>query len=71
MAGGQKSAAADIVTPTELKRLQEERDSAAAREAMEKMRRAEQEQQALHDAFMKDKIGAEAIQRATERSPRA
>ena len=63
MAGGQKSAAADIVTPTELKRLQEERDSAAAREAMEKMRRAEQEQQALHDAFMKDKIGPEAIQR--------
>ena len=63
MAGGQKSAAADIVTPADLKKLEEERESAAAREAMEKMRRAEQEQQALHDAFMKDKIGPEAIER--------
>ena len=63
MAGGQKSAAADIVTPADLKKLEEERESAAAREAMEKMRRVEQEQQALHDAFMKDKIGPEAIER--------
>ena len=63
MATVQKTAAAGIVTPGELKKLQEERDSAAAREAMEKMRRAKQEQQALHDAFMKDKIGPQAIER--------
>jgi hypothetical protein len=63
MATVQKTAAAGIVTPADLNKLEEERESAAAREAMEKMRRAEQEQQALHDAFMKDKIGREAIER--------
>lgn len=63
MGAGGKSVLAGIVTPTELKMLEEERESAAAREAMEKMRRAEQEQQALHDAFMKEKIGREAIER--------
>jgi hypothetical protein len=63
MATVQKTAAAGIVTPEELRKAQDERDSAAARDAMEKMRRAEQEQQALHDAFMKDKIGPQAIER--------
>jgi hypothetical protein len=63
MASGREPVTADIVTPAELKKLQEERDTAAAREAMEKIRRAEQEQQALHDAFMKDKIGPAAIER--------
>ena len=63
MATEQESTIARIVTPAELKKLQEERDVAATREAMEKMRRAKQEQQALHDAFMKDKIGPAAIER--------
>ena len=45
MANVQETAAAGIVTPAELKKLQEERDSAAALDAMEKMRRAKQEQQ--------------------------
>jgi hypothetical protein len=63
MATGQKSAAGGIVTPDELRKVQDQRDSAAAREAMEKMRRAEDEQQQLQDAFMKRKIGPEAIER--------
>ena len=62
MATGQKSAAGGIVTPDELRKVQDQRDSAAAREAMEKMRRAEDEQQQLQDAFMKRKIGPEAIE---------
>ena len=63
MATRQQSLVAGIVTPADLKKLEEERDTAAARDAMEKMRRAEQEQKALHDAFMKDKIGPQAIER--------
>jgi hypothetical protein len=63
MASVQKPKAGGIVTPEELKKVQDEKDSAAAREAMEKMRRVEQEQQGLHDAFMKRKIGPEAIDR--------
>jgi hypothetical protein len=62
MAVGQKSAGG-IVTPDELRKVQDERDTLAAREAMEKTRRAEEEQQQLHDAFLKRKIGPEAIDR--------
>jgi hypothetical protein len=63
MAIGQKSASSGIVTPDELRKVQDDRDTVAAREATEKMRRAEEEQQQLHDAFMKRKIGPEAIER--------
>ena len=63
MATGQKSATGGIVKPDELRKAQEQRDMAAAREAAEKMRRAEEEQQQLHEAFMKRKIGPEAIER--------
>ena len=63
MAAGQKSVSGGIVTPDELRKVQDERDTASARQAMEKMRRAEQEQQELHEAFMKRKIGPEAIDR--------
>jgi hypothetical protein len=63
MASVQKPQGGGIVTPEELRKAQDERDMAAAREAMEKMRRTEEEQQALHEAFMKRKIGPEAIER--------
>ena len=63
MASVQKPEGGGIVTPEELRKAQDERDMAAAREAMEKMRRTEEEQQALHEAFMKRKIGPEAIER--------
>ena len=58
-----KAATSGIVTPDELRKLQDERDTVAAREAMEKKRRAEKEQQDLHEAFMNRKIGPEAIER--------
>jgi hypothetical protein len=63
MASVQKPEGGGIVTPEELRKAQDERDMAAAREAMEKLRRTEEEQQALHEAFMKRKIGPEAIER--------
>jgi hypothetical protein len=63
MASVQKPQGGGIVTPEELRKAQDERDMAAAREAMEKLRRTEEEQQALHEAFMKRKIGPEAIER--------
>ena len=52
-----------IVSPDQLNKMEQERESAAAREALEKMRRAEQEQKDLHDAFMTREIGPEAIER--------
>ena len=52
-----------IITPTDLNKIEEERESAAAREALEKKRRIEQEQQELHDVFMRQEIGPEAIDR--------
>ena len=52
-----------IITPADLSKIEQERESAAAREALEKMRRAEQEQRALHEAFMRLEIGPEAIER--------
>jgi hypothetical protein len=63
MASLQKPQGGGIVTPEELRKAQDERDMAAAREAMEKLRRTEEEQQALHEAFMNRKIGPEAIER--------
>ena len=61
MASVQKPQGGGIVTPEELRKAQDERDMAAAREAMEKLRRTEEEQQALHEAFLNRKIGPEAI----------
>jgi hypothetical protein len=46
-----------IITPADLNKMEQEREAAAAREALEKKRRAEQEQRALHEAFMNTKIG--------------
>ena len=63
MASVQKPQGGGIVTPEELRKAQDERDMAAAREAMEKLRRTEEEQQALHEAFLNRKIGPEAIER--------
>ena len=48
---------AGIVSPAELNKLEQERESAAAREALEKKRRMEDDQRALHEAFMTREIG--------------
>ena len=52
-----------IITPADLNKMEEEREAAAAREALEKKRQAEQEQRALHEAFLTTEIGPEAIER--------
>jgi hypothetical protein len=54
---------AGIVTPAELNKIEQEHESAAAREALEKKRRLEDDQRALHEAFMTREIGPEAIER--------
>ncbi|MCI0429061.1 MAG: hypothetical protein L0210_00755 [Rhodospirillales bacterium] len=63
MSSAQNPTTGKIVTPTELNRLQEEQDTAAAREALEKKRRLEQEQRDLHEAFMHREIGPQALER--------
>jgi hypothetical protein len=55
--------ATPIVNPAELRKVQHERDAAEAREALELARRAEQEQQQLHEAFLQREIGPTAIER--------
>lgn len=57
-----KAKAGPVVAPDELNK-QDERDTAAAREALEKERRTEQEQRELHEAFMSRKIGPQALER--------
>lgn len=63
MTTAQGPKAGGIVSPVELNKLQDELDTAAAREALEKKRRAEQEQKELHEHFMTRDIGPEAIDR--------
>jgi hypothetical protein len=58
-----KDKAGGIVTPADLDKMEQERESAAAREALEKMRHAEQDQRSLHEAFLTREIGPEAIER--------
>jgi hypothetical protein len=55
--------ATPIVNPAELRQVQHERDAAEARQALELARRAEQEQQQLHEAFLQREIGPAAIAR--------
>jgi len=59
----QTPAGGKVISPGELKKLEEDHDTAAAREALEKKHRAEQEQKELHDVFMRQEIGLEAIER--------
>ena len=61
--GTAQDKAGPVVTPDELNKLQDEVDTAAARAALEKKRRADQEQRDLHEAFLNRKIGPEAIER--------
>ena len=63
MTSAKDPSAGKIVAPSELNKLQEDRDMAAAREALEKKKRIEQEQRELHDAFMNREIGQQAIER--------
>ena len=63
MSSAQSPEATKIVTPAELNKLEEERDTASAKEALEKERRAEEEQRQLHESFMNREIGPEAIER--------
>ena len=52
-----------IVSPAELNKIEQERESVSAREALEKAHRLEQEQRELHEAFMTRQIAPEAIER--------
>ena len=61
-----KTKAAGIVTPAELNKIEQDRESAAAREALEKMRRVEQDQRALHEAFMTREIGPDFLEAVLE-----
>ena len=63
MVTADKAKAGGIITPDELNKLQDEKDTAAVREALEKKQRAEHEQHDLHEAFMSRKIGPEAFER--------
>lgn len=63
MSPAQSPEAAKIVTPADLNRLADEQDTAAAREALEKQRRTEQEQRDLHESFLNREIGPEALER--------
>ena len=56
-----KDKAGGIVTPADLDKMEQERESAAAREALEKMRHAEQDQRSLHEALMAFSRGVRSI----------
>ena len=55
--------ATSIVNPAELRKVQHERAAAEASKVLELARRAEQEQQQLHEAFLQRDIGPTAIAR--------
>jgi hypothetical protein len=55
-----------LITPDELRRLAEEKEMAQAREALEKKRKADDERQQLHDAFMAREIHPEVFERVSK-----
>jgi hypothetical protein len=54
-----------LITPEELRRIADEKEMEQAREALEKKRKAEDEQNHLHDAFMSQEIHPEVFERLT------
>lgn len=53
----------ELVTPNELKKLQEDLEAKKAAEAIARLRKAEDEQKHLHDAFMAQEIRPDAKER--------
>lgn len=52
-----------LVTPSELKKLQNELEARKAAEAIARMRKTDEEQRQLHDAFMAQEIRPDAMER--------
>jgi hypothetical protein len=61
----------DLVTPDELKRLRDEIEAKRAAETIARMRKADAEQQHLHDAFMAQDILPDAKERVNAAVRRA
>jgi len=53
----------ELVTPNELKRLQDELEAKKAAEATARLRKTDEEQKQLHDAFMAQEIRPDAKER--------
>lgn len=56
----------ELITPTQLKVISEEKESERAREAHEQMKKAEEERQHLRDAFMEQDIRPDAKARVSK-----
>lgn len=56
---------AGLISPDELRRIADEQDLAKAREALEKKRKAEDEQRKLHEAFMTRDVHPEVFERVS------
>jgi hypothetical protein len=54
-----------LITPDQLRRIADEKEMEKAREALEKKRKAEDEQHHLHDAFMSQEIHPEVFERVS------
>ncbi len=53
----------DLISPTQLAQIREEKEMAAAREALVRAKKAEEEHRNLRDAFMHQDVRADAKQR--------
>jgi hypothetical protein len=60
-----------VVTAKELKRIAEETEARKAREALDKMRKLDSDQQALHQAFLEQEIRPDAPERISAAVRRA
>ena len=69
--GERDGAMSELVTPNELKRLQDELEAKKAAEAIARMRKVDEEQKHLHDAFVDREIRPEAKERVNAAVRRA
>jgi hypothetical protein len=56
---------ADLISPEELRRIADEKEMAAAREALEKKRKADDEHHQVREAFMSQDIHPEVFERVS------
>jgi hypothetical protein len=56
---------ANLITPDELRRIADDQEMAKAREALEKKRKADDERQQVHDAFMAQDIHPDVFERVS------
>ena len=62
---GVPAVAEGLITPDQLRRIAEEKETAQVREALEKKRKADEERHGLHDAFMAQDIHPEVFERVS------